>query len=173
MRNVAFAVLLIVGLMLGGCIPKVVSSWGPGPMNGATVSNESFDASIEPLPFADSTYNGFVLTINNKTTNDIQIDWNRTMFIDNGSTNGTFMFEGVNYAKRNDPKAPDIAFPGMKFSRAIFPNALASLYSGYKTYNWVNGIFETGDYGVYLVAMVDGKEVKEKMMISVNTKIVK
>lgn len=96
--------------------------------NIQSCSNEFYDAHITPVflkkYWGAEGYIGFELTIENKTDEDLELDWNRTLFIQGGRTNGGFMFEDVVYRDRNNPKPPDIIFAGGRFSKQILPSNL-------------------------------------------------
>ena len=127
-----------------------------------TVENNYFAASISPL--CSDSCKSFSLTIRNKTDKDIEVDWNKTLYISNGQTTGGFMFEGVVYKDRNNPKSPDMIFANGTFSKTIWPNNLVS-FSGS---SWYHEEMSIGDDGVYLVVKVADKEIKEKLIVNIN-----
>jgi len=136
--------------------------------NIQTCSNEFYDAYITPMLlkkyWGAEGYIGFELTIENKTDEDLELDWNRTLFIQDGRTNGGFMFEGVVYRARNNPKPPDIIFSGSRFSKQILPSNLVYFSRGRSGY-WDHKFMGTGECGVSLSIKVAGREVREKMLI--------
>jgi hypothetical protein len=127
-----------------------------------SVENEYFSASISPTAFNNiwGGYQAFDLTIKNKTSGDIELDWNKTIYIENNQTKGGFMFEGVVYKDRNNPKPPDIIFSGSEFRKTIWPNALVSFYR-----SWHHDAIPSGQNGVYLTVKIKDKEVKEKILL--------
>jgi len=114
----------IVGLIVivCSCAPRYV--WRFSSVKTAT--NNYFVADI--FPHCSYGCRSFSLTIENKTDKDIELDWNKTLYISNGTTSGGFMFEGVVYKDRNNPKTPDIIFAKSKFSKTIWPNNLVNCF---------------------------------------------
>ena len=137
--------------------------------NIQSCSNEFYDAHITPMSskkyWGAEGYIGFELTIENKTGEDLELDWNRTLFIQDGRTNGGFMFEGVVYKDRNNPKPPDIIFSGSRFSKQLLPSNLVYFSRGSSGY-WDHKFMGTGECGVSLSIKVAGQEVREKMLIN-------
>ncbi len=148
---IAAGILTLIGSAANQPAPYV-------PPRVGTASNQYFDATVT----AGST--AFDLTIKNKTDKDLEIDWNKTLYIDSGTTSGGFMFEGVVYMKRNDPKPPDVVFAHGTFSKIIYPNNLVSFVSG-RYGGWTNGSLGFGETGVYLTVGVEGKEMHEKIIV--------
>ena len=130
-----------------------------------TSSNEFFVANLS----AKCPNNGcefFLLEIENKTDGDLELDWNKTLYILNGITSGGFMFEGIAYKDRNNSKLPDIIFAKSKFSKLIQPSSLVYFSRG-RYGEWENKNMPTGENGVYLTVVVDGREIKEKITINI------
>ena len=166
--------LVIVMLLVTSCaapIQKYLHSIPPSQ----TVSNEYFDAEISPFisynpPIAsffhtfDTSYVIFEFSLKNKCDKDIEIDWNRTLFISQGVTSGGFMFEGIAYLTRNNPKPPDIVFANSSISKQIFPNILVEYYGR----NWILSPMSSGENGVYLSVIIDGKEITEKLLVNIS-----
>jgi hypothetical protein len=129
-----------------------------------TSSNDFFTAKISPL--CPNGCQAFLLTIENKTDKDLELDWNKTLYISNGRTSGGFMFEGVVYKDRNNPKPPDIIFAKSRFLKTIWPNNLVHFSSG-KYGGWRNEDMPTGENGVYLTVKIGDQEIKEKITINI------
>ena len=120
----------------------------------AHVGNEFFTAEITPMQGLYG-YDSFALDIQGKTDSNIEIDWNKTLFISNGHTNGSFMFEGIVYKDRNNPKTPDIIFGKSRFVKRIWPN------------NLVYRELPAGDTGVYLTVRTPAGEKNEKIILKI------
>ena len=144
----------IVGIVGSGSPPRQ-----PEPVRSGSVSNKYFDASV--LGHRDS----FSLSIQNKTSQDLEVDWNKTLFISSGTTSGGFMFEGVVYTNRNNPKPPDVVFANSHFVKIIYPNNLVSYTSG-KYGGWSHDSIGYGATGVYLTVKVGNEEIKEKILVN-------
>jgi len=141
------------------------------------VSNEYFDAELTPLLLnyneayslginVDYSYDFcviFQLSLKNKSDKAVEIDWNRTLYISQGQTSGGFMFEGITYLTRNNPKPPDVVFAHSSILKRIFPNNLIDFDR-----RWVHYPMSPGENGVYLSVIVDGKEITEKLTVSIS-----
>lgn len=152
---------LALGMMVS-CVPKY--TWKATPVI-QQADNEYYSVQLEPIGRCEEIYNGFMLTVVNKSSQDMEIDWNKTLYLHNGQTNGGFMFEGVIYKDRNNQKPPDIVFANSTFKKAIWPNSLAS-FGGYKP-QWGNGPLRAGENGVYLTMRMNGQEVHEKLTMNI------
>jgi hypothetical protein len=163
LRYLAIGSICVIGLyaIIGSGGPRYVYRASPYVQ---TSTNDFFEAKISPL--CPSGCKAFQLTIENKTDKDIELDWNKTLYISNGTTSGGFMFEGVVYIDRNNPKSPDIVFSKSTFSKTIWPNNLV-YYSSGKHGRWRNKDMPTGENGVYLTVKVNGEEIKEKITIDI------
>lgn len=149
-----FIGILFFGLIIVGCglvytiktVPQVQKC-----------SNDYYEATITPF----KGYTGFSLTIRNKTDKNLELDWNRTLFIKHGQTSGIFMIEGTIFRDRNIlPKAPDIIFPRASFQKAIMPNILVAFKK-----DWYHQRMGYGEHGLLLCVKIDDKEVMERMVI--------
>lgn len=76
------------------------------------------------------------------------------------------MFEGVVYADRNNPKSPDIVFPGSVMSKIIWPNNLVSYDGGQYGRGWIHEPMPSGNNGVFLSFVNQGKEDTEKLTVN-------
>lgn len=108
-------------------------------------------------------YAAFNLTIENNTNNDLEIDWNKTYFIDNGKTSGTFMFEGIVFKDRNQAKSPDIVFANSSFNKTIFPNNFVE----FDQYGWRHVGTGIGEKGVYLTIINGNETIKHKATVKI------
>lgn len=160
----SIALISIIILVIQGCgISKSYTYEQPIQENKSNI-----EVTLTPInPSMIAGYSGFILKVNNNSNDDMEIDWNKTYFIDNGRTNGTFMFEGIVYKDRNNQKASDIVFSKNQFSKAIYPNnyAVFSTTGGYG--GWQNNGFGTGEFGIYLTLKVNDKEIKEKYLVKI------
>jgi len=161
-RCVIVMLSIFTAFMFFGCATGPKFTWKFDP-HTKSVDNESFSASISPAAYDDiwNGYTAFNLTIRNKSSNDIEIDWNRTLFIMGGQTYGGFMFAGVLYKDRNNPKQPDVIFSGSEFRKTIYPNDLVDfLYR-----QWRHYAMPEGDNGVYLSLKIKENVVREKITV--------
>ncbi len=152
-------VFILVALFSGCATTSYV--WKSDPVN-PSIENEYFGAKISPSCTSWGC-SSFILTVTNKTNKNLELNWNKTLYIAHGQTSGGFMFEGVVYKDRNNPKSPDVIFPGGFLTKIIWPNNLVSFTSG-RYGGWNHGTMPFGENGVYLTIAVDGKEVNEKIV---------
>lgn len=162
---------VIAVTVLGGCMPRPWI-WKSDPAM-QSVSNDFFDAQITPVWVTYGT-KSFLLTIKNKTEKTIELNWNKTLFISGGQTSGGFMYEGIIFAKRDEPKPNDVVFPKVVFQKEIWPNNLAKLAPGefigkvYFEGGWGHWSMNAGVNGVFLTMVVDGKEINEKLTVDLS-----
>jgi hypothetical protein len=155
-------VVLLIALVLTGCVtsgPR--DEWKIGPLT-QTVENQYFSATISPAAFDYNRngYEAFDLTIRNKTMSDIRLDWNETLYIENDKTRGGFMFAGMVYEDRNNPRPPDVIMASSEFRKTIWPNALVSFYS-----RWSHELIPPGHNGVNLSIRLQDKEIHEEILL--------
>ena len=177
LKSCFIGIVFVLCVLVVGCatIPSQTATTTSRPVkyscasNIQTCSNEFYDAYITPIfskKYSGAEgYIGFELAIENKGDEDLELDWNRTLFIQHGRTNGGFMFEGVVYRDRNNPKPPDIIFSGSRFSKQILPSNLVYFSRG-SSGGWRHKFMGTGACGISLSIKVDGREVREKMLIN-------
>ncbi len=164
MNNQARRIILsiIFCALISSCVPATRYVWKSYPTN-PSVGNEFFTAKISPTRCSKRGCKAFNLTVRNNTNENLELDWNKTLFITNGQTSGGFMFEGILYRDRNSPKSPDIIFPGGELSKNIYPNNLVEFYS-----EWSNEYIPSGNNGVYLTVIVGKKEISEKLLMTLS-----
>lgn len=133
----------------------------------ATVDNEFISASIHPICRGWAGCEAFLLRIVNKTDKDIEVNWNKTLYIRNGQTSGGFMFEGVTYADRNNNKPPDVVFKKSSFTKTISPSNLIRFDPGARG-GWRHIAMSNGSHGLYLTVLVDGNEITQRAEITIS-----
>ena len=168
-----FFLLMFVLLIYGCATPRptftpTLSFFKSSPET-QTIQKELFDVSLTPYDFSPNIYYpgycAFQLTVTNKSDKEIEIDWNRTLFIQDGKTNGSFMFEGVWYGDRNNIKSPDIIFPKSTISKVIWPNNLVQFTED----SWVHHSMGVGNLGVSLSLKSNGKEIRENLILKITS----
>jgi len=137
--------------------------WSFEPIR-AIVETADFVAAIKPVQQFFG-YEAFVLSVKNKSKKNIEINWNKTLYVTNNQTSGGFMFEGIVYNERNNPKQPDVVFAGGNLVKIILPNALVEFESG-RYGGWRNRFMLEGEHGVYLTLLIDGKEINERLSVN-------
>lgn len=154
------AVIFMIILFLFGCsrAPWIIKSDPPIQ----EINNDLYSIQLIPSFVDNYGYHAFDLIIENKTDKDIELAWDRTYYLYGGQTSGGFMFEGIVYSQRNDPKPPDILFPLKQFRKTIYPNI-------YATFNksWYYSTLPNGENGIYLSLKVKSVELREKLTVNI------
>lgn len=166
MKKLSFLFIFIISFLFFRCAtPGPLYTWKIEPFS-QRFENEYFSSSLSPSDYSLTSdgFRAFNLKIKNKTSEDIEVDWNKTLYIENGQTNGGFMFEGVVYKDRNNPKQPDVIFVGTEFKKIIWPNNLVSFYGS----SWDHNEIPQGQNGAYLTIRVKEKEIKEKIILNMS-----
>ena len=159
-----FSLCVVAAIGLAGCAALTPVKWKSTPA-AAVAETDAFRATLTP---ACSEYMGcesFILSIENRSSDNIEVNWNKTLFVLNGQTSGGFMFEGVVYKDRNAPKPPDIVFAGSTMTKSIWPNNLTYFSSGHYG-GWGHETIPQGKTGAYLTLMIDGKERSEQLLVT-------
>lgn len=164
MRNTIKAILVFIFVVaFSGCAQKdfIISKID------TPIEKKQFEFELIPTNKSYiAGYSAFILNIKNNSNKDYEIDWNKTSFIKDGRTMGTFMYEGIVYKDRNAQKANDIIFANSTFSKKIFPNN----YVQFDSYGWSHIGTGSGQQGVYLY-IVDGSEtIKQKILLNIQEK---
>lgn len=170
---------LILAVMIGfalvtasGCAaPK---TWMSSP-EIQNVSNPSYQAEFEPLKRGYEFFVSFLLSVTNKTGKNLEIDWNKTRYIHKGLNYGGFVFKGIDPADvRNSTIPPDIIPARGNLSKVISPYRLlarAPLRDQSISESTISaGILPDGENGIVLVVRQNGKEIVDKMMVTIEEK---
>jgi hypothetical protein len=143
-------------VILGVALLVSCSSWRSDKY--VLQTNPVFDAQIETKDFYS-----FQLTIKNKSNDNIEILWDKTLYIESNSTNGGFSLGTETYYEEKDNAIPNmIIFPGETSTRYIYPVTLR-----YWNRGWLRNIMNIGKHGIYLTIKAGDKEYREKMIINV------
>lgn len=165
---------VLSGLSIGACAanPVVVEQWAD-PFR-QTLENASYRIVFEPLKKSGKTFRTFSLTLENKTSGDIEIDWNRTRYVHNQRHMGGFVFTGIDPAQTKAGTIPaDRVTAGETFQREIAPQrliafapmrdkAVAAGKAGISA-----GPLPEGRSGIALSLRVDGKDVRENLAVDI------
>lgn len=148
--------------VFSSCGPRY--KWKSTPQN-AIAQNKYYRAILIPN-FTEWGCDGFELIITNLSKIDLKVDWNNTLFITNNQTSGVFSFVGTMFIQRDNPKPPDIVFPGWTIDKLIWPNVL--VYYSNEPYNkgWKQDVMPQGYNGVYLSVLANGIEINERLLVN-------
>jgi len=157
--------LIFIGLVMfiSACASKPL--WKSDP-HLQQASNDYYDATISPI-YIFNAYKGFILNIHNKTIDSITVDWRNTFYVHNGKKQGGFWFEGIPYGEKKKPVSPDI-IAGVIFTKEIYPADLTTLSQIAGAY--VHEDMKSGENGVHLTVLVEGKPITETLTLTFSTK---
>lgn len=157
-------ILLVTGAIISGC-----ASLPEKPKNPPTASINGKFVTGKLIAFCDvpDECKSFEVTLNNTTEETLEIDWNRSYYINNSKPDGGLYFDGIIVAQRNSPRSPDIILPKSSFQKALVPNNSLEL-SLFPLAHWKTKTFQGDSHGVYLTLKSGAKE--EIVNVSVNLK---
>lgn len=158
--------------MITGCAPTLVSISNPKIQ---TIENSYYSAQFEPLSEGKNFFDAFRLSINNKTSNDLQIDWTKTRYLYNGHDLGIFVFKGIQPKDiKNLTIPPDIIQSGQSFSKKISPLKLIAREplpgKGRDAGKITFGLIPNGKNGILLFIKQNDTPIKEEMAVKITEK---
>jgi hypothetical protein len=142
-----------------------------------TTGNQSYEVKLEPVKNDHAFFEMFRLTVENKTDNNLEIDWNKTRYIFNGQSRGVFVFKGINPEDIKNLTIPaDTVPPRAKFSKEIAPVKLVAFAplrdrteSAAKS-GFSPGVIPEGKNGIYLVIRTSEQEMRSKIILNIESK---
>lgn len=180
-KNILLFAVLIFSVF--GCQPYAPYGQGGAPTyysqpsytavpSEATYADKNIDVTLTPV-LSDGKYQSFAIKIVNKTASNLKISWNDAYFVENGTANGGFMFEGVQYINRNAPKQDWMIFPKSTAEKTVYPNEKVvnlgydrlAAQMGLPT-GWAHGVLKDGEFGAYL--KISGKGFTKEVKLIVN-----
>ncbi len=169
-KKLALSIIFIL-FVFTGCVPSTVWRSTPTVQNA---ENEYYEAQLEPLTNGHKFFVSFRLTVTNKTGKNLEIDWNKTLYIHNGRTRGGFVFKGIKPEDIKNSTIPaDTILGEHTFSKVISPFKMlarpplrdpgieateSTIYPG---------ILPTGENGILLVVRQNGKEVVKRITLTI------
>lgn len=147
--------------------------WGDEPIlyqakpERINLSRKMFDVSIEPFKAGTGDwkqYGQFKMQFKNKSGVDIKIEWDKTQFIQEGSTVGGFtstVSTNDGMAKLIELNSSEIILSHNSIERTLFPNILKSFDHGW------NFSPMKGNTGIYLCLDINGKKIIEKFLFNI------
>lgn len=174
----AFAGIISVCLVCLSTSGEAARLWLSDP-EIRIVETSIYDAQLQPLKNENNIFVAFMITIVNKTDEDLVIDWNRSRYIHDDRGRGSFVFEGIEpEAIRNETVPPDIIPTKGRLSKRIAPFRLIAFAPlgnpgvGIATKGISAGRIPAGENGIFLVARQGDREFRKKITVqlSVTTK---
>lgn len=178
-RTFATSMLLIVvlGLVWAGCAPQKQYIYTSRP-TAQNVSNAIFDARIEPIKDNNPYFVGFRLTVKNKTSKPLEINWNKTRYLHSGTDQGKLVFRGIKPETVKSGIPNDIIPAQGVLLKHIYPLVTVGFtpvrYSagpGHPTF--VPGALPRGENSVALTVEQSGNENQEIMTVRILAKKIK
>ena len=139
-----------------------------------TLENASYRIAFEPKKTGGNFFRIFALTVQNKGSGDIEIDWNRTRYLYEGKEAAGFVFQGITPADVSAGSIPSDVVPGGgTYFREIAPHRLIAFApirdksvapgeSGISA-----GPLPGGRNGISLALRKDGKLTRETLEVSI------
>lgn len=166
---------LIILLLIWGCAgtpQKKVYFSRPEVLKS---SNDTFDVNIKPIKLKTPYYVGFQLTVLNKTSSALSIDWDKTRYILNGQDQGKFIYKGI------DPESvskgiPKEAIPGgALLSKPIYPMKKLGVMQKKDTSNsgqnnFFPGILPNGSNAALLAIVQGERQWRQALKFEFDTK---
>ena len=166
--------MILFLFMAAGCV-TTKKIWTSRPVV-QKATNPAYEARLEPITRGHNFFVMFKLEITNKTDKNLEIDWNQTRYLYNGRSHGVFVFKGIDPKTVKTAIPPDIIPPGVTFSKEIAPLKLVAwapikdktVKAGQMGIS--PGVIPTGQNGVLLVLIQDGKKIVAKLTIEITEK---
>lgn len=180
MRKFVLIMALAV-MLLPGCVQQPQPSRSVYKRDTYTVddsrasySDKYVDVKLTPV-MTNYAYRSFKLSIQNKTKSDIKLSWNESYYLENGEGKEGFMFEGIVFEKRTEPKQDLLLLPGSTITKEISPTIkavyippdLTAMRMGLPA-GWVHGVMENGEFGAYLKFTGAGYQKQVKLLTKID-----
>ncbi|MGD9189642.1 MAG: hypothetical protein PVI89_15590 [Desulfobacteraceae bacterium] len=175
-QNLVIYWIPILFLMLTGCAaqkpPKVWQSLPPVQQT----SNDLFDIRTKPLKLDNPFFVVFELTVQNKTSLPLEINWNRSRYLHKGREKGIFVFKGIEPETIKTRTIPNERIPaGSELTKRIAP-ARTIAWKSRRDYikpgesSFVPGILPSGDNSISLVLSHNGKQWRQTTTVKIVAK---
>ncbi len=169
---VRFAIGIIVTMMLGGLgCSAAVYEYASSPVS-KTIETQAFTASFAPAREDARYFSSFMLEIENKSDESIEIDWNKTLYIYDEKNRGGFVFKGIEPTQVREKRIPnEVIPPRTRFSRRLFPLAKIAMaerkdYSAGKDKPGLyGGKLSPGENSILLSIQSQGQLIRKKISV--------
>jgi hypothetical protein len=154
MKKLMLLVALCSVVLLGGCSGIMVST------THISKDNPYLDFQLKTID-----YLSYDLTVTNKTNQDVEIIWDKTMYInETNTTNDGFMFgDEIYYEDRVRQQKTTTIFAKDSMKKTLYPACLA-----YWRRSWSHNYLPSGKTGIYLVAKVGDEVVTQRLYINIS-----
>ncbi len=131
-----------------------------------TKVSKAFDIELTPIDMSiNDAYAGFYLSVTNNSAKEVKINWNKTYYMEDNETLGTFMFDDTRFQDRLKAKAPDAIASHTTLTKYIYPNHYAVHYD----HGWTNNGFDTGQRGILLTLVTNGKDINQTVILDIKS----
>jgi hypothetical protein len=169
-----YIISAVISMLLMGCAPQKVQKVYYSQPEIQKASNSAFDVQIEPEKLDNPFYVAFMLTLRNKTTDALAINWDRTRYLHRGEDLGIFVFKGIDpeSVKKGIPK--EIVPVGKTLVKHISPYRLLAfrfrenVRPGQSSF--FPGILPGGSNAVLLVVEQGDQVWRESLSVRIVTK---
>ncbi len=169
-------IIIFLSFCIISCAPMPTKTWTSSPVN-QTSQNQYYEAQLELLKKNNNFFEMFRLTVINKSDKNLEIDWNKTRYLYNGRIHGGLVFREIKAKDIKNLTIPyDLIHPGDTFSKEIAPVKLITMAGlrdrsvGKNESGFSPGVIPEGENGIYLVVRYNGKEVSEKLVLTIESK---
>ena len=119
-----YVISAVISMLLMGCAPQKVPKAYYSQPEIQKASNSAFDVQIEPEKLDNPFYVAFMLTLRNKTTDALAINWDRTRYLHRGEDLGIFVFKGIDPESVKNGIPKEIVPVGKTLVKRISPYRL-------------------------------------------------
>lgn len=175
MKKLAFLVAMVpcLGVILTGCAGVQVKGYSSDPPV-QRVSSDSYEVELEPqLREGQNFFATFRFSFTNKTSKELNIDWENSFYTLNGHKNGRFGWEGITWDGLKEIKAQPLipVSAGDTLKTVIFPARLLGRSSagGGSTggVRYTLGPLPEGANGISLIVRQNGKVLRQEIVVNI------
>jgi len=166
-------IVLCLGFILAGCAGVQVKGYSSDPPV-ERVSSDSYEVELEPqLREGQNFFVKFRFSFTNKTSKELNIDWENSFYILNGRKNGRFGWEGITWDGLKEVQAQPLipVSAGDTLKTVIFPARLLGRSSagGGSTggIRYTRGPLPEGANGILLVVRQNGKVLRQEIVVKI------
>ena len=176
MKNISTIVLAIIIfpiiLFSPGCMSKTYfHTYSP---ISETVETSLFKISVEPIKRESNFFSLFKVSIENKSSSSLEIDWNKSRYLHNRIDRGVFVFKDIDPSSVKNSKVPNsIIPPDANFSLDIAPFSKISLgkIKDKEDGRLKAGMLPEGENSVLLVLNHNGQVIKKVFSIIIKEEV--
>lgn len=173
MKKLAFlvATVLYLGVILAGCAGVEVKGYSSDPPV-QRFSSDTYAVELEPqLREGQNFFASFRFSFTNKTSKELNIDWENTFYTLNGRKNGRFLWQGITWDGLKEVKAQPLipVSAGDTLNTVIFPARLLgrSTSRSQGGVQYTRGPLPEGANGIHLIVKQNGKVLRQEIVVNI------